>query len=175
MKQQLKVCYGISSKVNKLMHVFMLDFDGVELPDVLLYIKGIQNEYDFSDFYIIKSEHGYNAICLDMMPLSLIYSIGMAVESPADRAFFKAGFNRDYFTLRFDCDKKLLGIVKNDSVKYEKSLAHKLFLEWYFDINIPDSNFDENKTWYLVQYPSDKNGYHLVDKELPSYIQAVKI
>ena len=174
MKKQLKVCYGISSRIDRNMHVFMLDYDSKEIPDVLLHIKQIQNEYDFSDFYIIRSEHGYNAICLDMIPLSLIYSIGMAIESPADRAFFKAGFNREYFTLRFDLDKKLLGILKNDSVKYEKSLAHKLFLEWFFDINIPDSNFDENKKLTIIQYPSSKNGYHLVDKKIPSYLQVVK-
>jgi len=167
---QVKVCYGISSKIDRYNHVVMLDYDNVDLKDVLQHVITMQKQYDLSDFYIIKSTHGYNVMCLDMLPLSLIYSIGVAVESPADRDFFRYGFERRYFTLRFDCDKQLLGIIPNNSKKYTKSLAHKKFLEFYFDILIHDSNFDDSDKLDIIQYPSDKNGYHLVDKTLPSYL-----
>ena len=174
MKRQVKVCYGISSKVYGIWGVFMADFDGVSLAEVKTYLKDVQYNYDISDIYVIRSTNGYNAIALDIMPVSLVYQIGMNIESPADRNFYKAGMTRDYFTLRFDSSKKLLGILKNKSVKYEKSLAHKLFLEWFFGIKIPDSNFNDTKTLDIIQYPSSKDGYHLVDKELPDYFR-VKI
>ena len=167
MKQQVKCCYGISSKVEKNGHVIMFDFDGVSYDHVVNYLDNVMKKYDFSDFYIIKSEHGYNAICLDIIPLSLIYSIGIAIKSPADRNFFIYGFKRDYLVLRFDNDKALLGVLKNDSRKYEKSMAHKMFLEWFFDIRITDSNFNDITKLDIIQYPSNKNGYHLQDKEIP--------
>lgn len=170
---QVKVCYGISSRIDRYSHVVMMDYDDVSLEDVLLHTIQMQKEYDLSDFYIIKSTHGYNSICLDMLPLGLIYSIGIDIQSPADRDFFKYGFNRKYFVLRFDCDKQLLGIVTNDSKKYTKSLAHKKFLEWFFDILIRDNNFDDNEKIDIIQYPSNKNGFHLVNKEIPSYLGGI--
>ena len=170
---QVKVCYGISSEVDRYSHVIMLDYDNISLEDVLLHIIQMQKEYDFSDFYVIKSTNGFNVMCLDMLPFSLIYSIGMNIESPADRDFFKAGFDRQQFTLRFDCDKTLLGIVTNNSKKYTKSLAHKKFLEFFFDILIHDSNFDDNNKIDIIQFPSNKDGYHLVNKEIPSYLGGI--
>jgi len=167
---QVKVCYGVSSKIDQYNHVIMLDYDNVDLKDVLIHVIEMQKQYNLSDFYIIKSTHGFNVICLDMLPISLICSIGNAIESPADRDFFKYGADRQYLTLRFDCDKELLGIVTNKSKAYIKSLAHKKFLEFYFDILIHDSNFDDNDKIDIIQYPSNKNGYHLVDKTLPSYL-----
>ena len=89
--------------------------------------------------------------------------------SPADRDFFVYGFKRQYYVLRFDIDKRLVCILCNDSKKYTKSFAHKLFLEWFFDIVIRDSNFDDNDRIDIIQYPSRKNGFHYVSKELPSY------
>lgn len=168
--REIKVCYGISSRVDRYHHVFMIDYDDISLEDVLRHVIRIQKEYDLSDMYIIKSTHGFNAMCLDMLPLSLIYSIGIDIQSPADRNFFKYGFEREYFVLRFDMDKILLGVVANDSRKYTKSLAHKKFLEFYFDILVRDSNFNDLDRLDIVQYPSDKNGYHLVTKEIPRYL-----
>ena len=169
MKQTVKCCYGVSSKVSDFDHVFMIDYDDIELVDVLKHIVSIQNDFNLSDMYIIRSTHGFNVICLDMLTASLIYNIGVAIRSPADRNFFKYGFKRGYYVLRFDKDKELIGIVANYSDKYSKSLAHKRFLEWYFNITIHPSNFDENDKIDIIQYPSNKNGYHLVDKEIPPY------
>jgi len=171
-----KCCYGISSKAGvKDEHVFMTDYDGFGIESVVNQLKQIQKEFNMSDIYIIESEHGFNAICLDVMNLSLIYNIGIDVFSFADRDFFRYGFNRGYFTLRFDKDKKIVRILKNESHKYIKSLAHKLFLEWYFDIFIDsDYSFNNYTNIKLVQYPSNKNGYHLFEKQLPQYLEVMK-
>lgn len=162
----VKVCYGVSSKVNDYDHVVMFDYDYVDLDTVVDHIIHLQHEYNFSDFYIIESTHGFNTICLDMLTPSLIYQIGIDVCSPADRDFFKYGFRRGYYVLRFDLDKQLVGIIYNDSSKYKKSNAHKKFLEWFFDIEIKGSNFDDNNKIDIIQYPSNKNGFHYVSKDL---------
>lgn len=170
MKQTVKCCYGISSKVNDFDHVFMIDYDHIELKDVLQHVTLIQKEYNLSDMYIIKSTNGFNVISLDMIHPSLIYNIGVDVHSPADRNFFKYGFKRGYYVLRFDKDKELVGIVTNKCQVYEKSLAHKKFLEWFFSILIHDDNFNEEDKIDIIQYPSNKDGFHLVDREIPPYL-----
>jgi hypothetical protein len=167
-KTMLKCCYGISSKVNQFEHIFMLDYDHVDIKDVTEHLIGLQKEYGLSDFYLIKSTNGFNAICLDCLPISLIYNIGIRVDCPGDRNFFKYGFERSYYTMRMDKDKKLLAIIRNNNCFYDKSLQHKLFLEWFFDIKIEGNRFIDGDKLSIIQYPSNKNGYHLQDKEVLS-------
>jgi len=161
----LRCCYGISSKAseNKSDHIFMIDYDKIELASVINHLMFIQKEFDMSSIYIIESTNGYNALSLDIMGLGLVYSIGMDIYSPADRKFFTFGYARDYYTIRFDEDKKLVRILKSNSMKYEKSLVHKQFLEFYFNIDIEhDNRFNDYTHLDLVQYPSLKHGYHLI-------------
>ena len=169
MKTQLKCCYGISSKVDEFTHIFMIDYDHVDLKDVTKHLIDLQTDYGFSDIYIIESTNGYNAICLDCMPISLIYNIGTRMDCPGDRHFFKYGFERCYYTMRMDNDKKLIAILKSKNCLYEKSMQHKLFLEWFFDIKINGEKFIDGNKLGIIQYPSTKNGYHLADKEVISY------
>jgi len=168
-KRYIKVCYGISSQAGESdNHIFMSDYDGYSLESVVNHLRPIQKEFNLSDIFIIESTNGFNALSLDLLPNSLIYMIGSDVYSIADHKFFKYGFDRGYYTLRFDKDKKLVRILRNNSMKYKKSLAHKLFLEWFFDIKIDGSNnnFDDNKKIRIIQYRSEKHGFHsVVNKE----------
>lgn len=175
--KELLCCYGVSSKAdeNNLDHVFMLDFDNCLYASVVNELLGLQKEYGLSDIYIIESTNGYNAISLDILSLSIIYNIGHDVLSLCDKNFIHYGFERGYYTLRFDRDKKLKKILKNDSKKYKKSLAHKLFLEWFFEIKIDfDNCFNCYSKIKLIQFPSNKNGYHLQEKLLPDYFEVFK-
>lgn len=175
-KKNLKVCYGVSSNCNdRPYHVFMIDYDGVNLKEVIKHLKMVQEEYNLSDIYIIKSANGYNAICLDKLPLSVINHIGTNLFSNADHDFFKYGYRRGYFVLRFGSDKTLETILPNNSTLREKSKAHKNFLQWFFNIKIDCKPLDENDLLDIVQYPSAKNGYHIVPIDLPeNYVQALK-
>lgn len=171
-QKMIKCCYGISSKAdNNNGHIFMIDYDGIGIDSVIDHLKQVQKEFNLSDIFVIKSTNGYNALSLDILFPSLIYSIGVSVESPADRNFFKYGFDRGYYTLRMDQDKTLHSILYNKSMTYDKSMAHKLFLEWFFDIYIDsDYCFNDNKTLNIIQYPSGKDGYHFCKKSIPSYL-----
>lgn len=172
--KMLKCCYGISSRCENHEHILMFDYDNIEKDQIIKHLKKLQKEYGFSNFYLITTTNGYNAICLDKLVFGLIYSLGMDVSSPADRQFFKIANARGYYTLRFDIDKRLDMILGSSNKKYDKSLAHKLFLEWFFDTNIKnDKTFDENKNLILVQYPSLKNGYHA--QKLEDYVTELKI
>lgn len=170
-KKTLKCCYGISSFVSPVEHVFFIDYDNVRFKQVVDHINYMQKEFSLGDFYVIQSSNGFNAVCLDMLPSSLIYHIGINIFSPADKNYFKYGFERGYYTLRFDSDKHLVATISNNNKKYRKSLAHKKFLEFFFDIVIPDGNFDTNMKLSIIQFPSGKNGYHIQDKIIPDYFE----
>ena len=157
-----KYCYGVSSRAIENKHVFMIDFDNVSFKTVTEYLIHVQNKMDFSDIYIIETKNGYNAICLDKIPFLYIPYLGNSVFSPADRSFLRFGFKRGYYVLRFGSDKKLVAVLKNKSTRYEKSLAHKKFLEWFFDISIECYPVDGNTMLDIVRYHSDKHGFHVV-------------
>lgn len=177
-KRMFKCCYGISSKADENGgNALFLDYDKVTLETTLEHIEYLQDEYHLGNVYLIKSTNGFNAICLDVIPLSLCYAIGNDVISPCDRNFFKYGFERGYYTLRFDCSKQFLTIVRSSNSWYLKSLAHKNFLNWFFDpdlVIMDDGRFNNYSKVNLVQFPSDKDGYHLVDKVIPSYFDILK-
>ena len=161
--KKLKCCYGISSRCDTHEHIFMIDYDGITLEEVKKHLKFVQEDYKLSDIYIMSSTHGFNAICLDKLPLSIIYNIGISVFSPACRDFFKYGFKREYYVLRFDNDKDLVCILPGNGIR-DKSTPHKEFLEMFFNFKIKGENFDENKILTVIQYPSKKNGYHIIEK-----------
>lgn len=160
--ETLKCCYGISSSAGLDEHVFVTDIDGYSKESVIGYLLYLQHgDLDLSDIYVIKTEHGYNAISCDIMPLKRIYEIGNEVLSIADREFFKYGYKRGYYTIRFGADKELTMILPNKSNRYVKSNAHANFLEWFFHIKIPrDERFNCMKTIKVIQYTSEKNGHH---------------
>ena len=175
-KKDFFCCYGISSKASvDNQHVLFLDYDTKNLHNIVEHLHYLQEEYGLSDIYVIGSTNGFNAVCLDVLPLSVCYAIGTDILSPCDRDFFKYAFNRGYFTLRFDCDKELRFILESDNRKHERSLAHKKFLEWFFSIEIKDdSSFNGYTKIDFIQFPSSKNGYHLVEKNLPSNLKVMR-
>jgi hypothetical protein len=172
----MKCCYGISSDAGldgRFGHTFMMDFDtfmmdfdgkcdmSEGLNDILAWLKKMQDEWGLSNIYVIRTKHGFNAMSCDIMPLKYICQIGNRVDSPCDMEFIKFNKERGYFTLRFGKDKDLVTILPSGSQKYVKSNAHRLFLEWYFNIEIePSGRFNTTKKIKIIQYTSDKNGHH---------------
>jgi hypothetical protein len=171
----IKYCYGIASQVGGTIplkpedkkqvdhHVAFFDYD---LEDPLCFIgwlRTIQEEHYMSDIYVLKSAHGFNAVCLDIMSLAEIRRIGEDILSPCDRKFFAINAERGYYTLRFcGVDKKLYKVLYAEG-RSAKSRAHKNFLEWFFEHKlriIDDIWFDEGIWPAIIRYASAKNGYH---------------
>lgn len=179
-KLNCNVCYGISSKADdKHGHVIFWDYDDNDFLIFLKYLERMQKMYNLSDIYIIKSTNGYNALCLDIVNAGVIFDMGTNVFSPCDRDFYKYGYQRGYYTLRFDRDKILENVlISHNTPTYKKSFAHKVFLEWFFasdNLKIDYDNFFNDYTKLkIIQYPSKKNGFHTVDKDLPNYFDVLK-
>ena len=176
----MKFCYGIASQVGGKIpitdgdlryakyHVLFFDYDFEDGKVFIEWLKYLQDEYRLSDIYIIKSLHGFNAVCLDIMSLAEIKRLGTDILSPCDRQFFELNSSRGYYTLRFDgLDKSLYEILPAEG-RLPKSRAHKNFLEWFFepDLKILDDIwFDEGQWPAVIKYASVKNGYHYEVRE----------
>lgn len=173
MVKKIDCCYGISSLVpNDGKHIFMIDYDHVSFYSIVEDLHRIQAVYGLSDIYVIESTNGYNALSFDKLPLKLNYEIGIQ-SILTDRDFVLYGFDRGYYTLRFDKDKKLERVLPTTFNKFPKSNAHREFMEWFFKKDIKkDSLFDDNKKLDIIQYPSDKNGYHV--QKIRSCMELVK-
>lgn len=154
-----KTCLAISSLCNDNQHILMLDIDeNISLEEVLMYCTPIINKYNLSDIYVINSTKGYNLFSLDKLPFNFIKMIGQ--EFPIfDKQFLVFGYRRGYYDLRLGVDKKY--ITKVDGNKYvNKSNAHRLFFNWFFDLNIEnDAFFDHETKIGIVEYESEKYGY----------------
>lgn len=169
----MKCCYGISSDAGlkgQFGHTFFADADHVKPSEFIAWLKKVQDEWGLSNIYVIRTEHGLNACSCDIMPLLHIGDIQNRIDSPCDRDFFKYNSARGYLTLRFGHDKELLCILPSMSRKYVKSNALRLFLNWYFDIEIePMGRFNMTTKVTIVQYCSDKNGHHQVIETTDRY------
>jgi hypothetical protein len=169
----LKCCYGITSKANENEiqgHCLFLDYDKKDRACVIEHLNYIQYEYHLSDIFVIKSTNGFNAVVLDVLPLAECLRIMIDVSSPIDRDFATYGFNRGYYTLRFGSDKELFMIIPSAKRSYERSLAHKKFLEFFFGIQIKDDgSFNDFTKLGIIQFPSDKDGYHYTGRVIPDY------
>ena len=164
-EKQIKIkclnCYGISSLTQDNKHIFMADFDNITARDVIKELLKLQNDYDLSHVFVIKSRHGFNAICLDKLKLKQVYEICKSSDL-IDKDFTYYNYVRRYYTLRFDRDKSLYSILHGFFNNTIQSNAHRKFLEFFFDIEYNPSYyiFDKFTKIDVIKYNSDKSGYH---------------
>jgi len=98
---EYKIAYGITSQAADDSHIFISDIDkDIPLDQVKAYCKVIQKHFDLSDIYIMKSNHGYNLVSLDKLPLKLVYQINHTIPY-VDKVFNRLAFlNRGLYVLR---------------------------------------------------------------------------
>lgn len=134
--------FGYSSRCNDGKYVLLMDYDDLNVNDIIEELKFLQKKHDLSAFYVFKlpdRENSYHAVCLDKLPLFDCWNI--LKESSCDLAFINAIKNlrsREWI-LRFgkkgnrDFPIFFLKIPSKNN-KYEKSRAHALFLEKFFNL-----------------------------------------
>lgn len=148
-----------------------MDFDKVSFYTLVNELKRIIAIYNLSDMYIFKSNNGFNVVCLDLISLKDIYNIGIQ-SIYSDRDFVLYGYDRGYYVLRLGPDKIFEKSVKSPFNNFDKSLAHAELLETiYVNLKIPkeidgkkDKRFKNNTKVHIIQYPSEKDGYHEVKR-----------
>lgn len=138
-----------------------MDYDNKDLSLIVAEIEKLQFIYNLSDFYILSTENGYNAFCLDKLPfndLLVIYQQSKLVC----KDFIKYCTKRKHFTLRMSGFKELILICKSVNCFYSKSNAHKIFFNEIMSYHFNDgSNFDNETSINLESYNSTKHGVYL--------------
>jgi len=159
--KKAKYCFGICSDTNiNDNHVLFFDFDGkYTIDNVIDSLKLIQKVYNLSTVYILESLNGFNAFCLDILPMKDVTII--LLDTPKiDPLFVDLGYKKNNrYILRMDLDKKLITTIsrKNNVVL---SNAHHWFFKNIMNFNIEDNHiYNDSFTFRVVAYKSVKHGY----------------
>jgi hypothetical protein len=153
-----KVCFGITNLAKGGYSIPFFDYDTVDIENIILELKQLQEYYNLSDIYIFNSNHGYNALSLDKIEFNLLKEIYETTEFVC-KDFIKFGIKRNFLTLRIGNDKKLLTVLERISTR-EKSFAHALALNYFYNIDIKNKiGFDDNSILRIKAYRSEKDGY----------------
>lgn len=156
-----KYCFGITSDTTERdKHVVFWDFDGKhKLSDIALSLRNMQNAYNLSTIYILKSSNGFNAFCLSKRRLIECYNILRQTKN-IDMLFVNLGYKKNNrYILRMDLDKKLTCILERHSNE-TLSNSHKWFFKYIMQFPIEDKHiYDNNFIFRIVAYKSVKYGF----------------
>lgn len=160
------IAFGITNQCFDGYVLPFFDYDNDDLPNIVLELLSLQNTFELSNIYILRSTNGYNAFSLDKLTfdrLKAIYNNSKLI----DTQFIKWGLNRGFMTLRMGNDKSLLMTLTSKFKPipfYLKSLPHKKFFIDIMEFKIKDeSNFDNEGQITITMFPSNKHG---IEKEL---------
>jgi len=159
--KDFKTCFGISSKCEDENHVIFIDSDNIKYSDFVKDLLYLQNQYYLSDIYVLKTENGYNAFCLEKFKFNEVIKIINDISTSC-KDHLRIGENRGYLTLRMSRSKQIISVIpKFTEIENELSLAHYLFFTEIMEYNL--LNYDENKfdkllKFDVVAYLSKKHG-----------------
>lgn len=156
--KQIFFALGLNSNTFDNKHIIMLDYDISDICTIRQELIECQDRFRLSNFYIVKSNTGFNAFCLDKL---LLYNLKMIFEKlpNVDKNFKEMTIKRGYGTIRIGTDKKYCLTLQSIHSEKEKSLAHKNALKLYYNMPIFDvNNFDCLKSVTLCQYENYKYG-----------------
>lgn len=161
---KLKTCFGISSECKDGKHILFFDYDKKDLSDIKKEIKILQSFFSLSNVYILTTENGYNAFCLDKFSFRDL----LAIYDSSDlicKDFIKYCIKRGHFTLRMAYCKHLIFIVSSGNNIHIKSNGHKIFFNEIMDYCIYDNdNFDNSISIIIESFNSIKHGVYLNER-----------
>lgn len=173
---QTEILYtlGLNSNTKDGKHIIMCDFDIDDINKVKGDLLKCQKYFTLSTFYIVKSNNGFNAFCLDKVTIEKLREIYNNMEY-VDPLFIKMTFKRGYSTIRIGDDKKYIDKVTQYYIIHKRSKAHLFALQEYFNIKDIKFNqlYDDFLEVDLCQYENKKYGQPLPFKniELKKYLR----
>lgn len=146
----------ISSKTQDDNHILIWDFDNIELYHILKSLSKTQGFNGLGIIYIFKTNNGYNAICLDKLPIEEAYNIKLYTRW-SDYWHTNIGYKQGNWSWKISTDKKCIKhLLPTDSYKNRVgSLAHKEFLENQFTLKINNGTFDNYSKLDIESYKQD--------------------
>lgn len=141
-----KTIYGYTNRCLDGKYIITLDYDCPYDNFYLSELMQLQKKYKLSDFYVLATNKGFHAVCLDKISLSEYLKI--IADSSCDQNYkdvpFKHG--KRLWTLRFS-DKNgkapyFISRLSSPHKIYKQSYPHSSLLNKLFDINIKLKNPD---------------------------------
>lgn len=136
---------GYCSETKEGKHIILWDFDTslAYLDRIMQELERIQKEYSLSEIYLIRSKNGYNAVCLTKCSKEECFHIKQETFK-SDNIHNSIGLERNNWVLRLGEDKLFSAVLRKKAVHmWQKSNAHRLLLNNYFNLNIEkDIRFD---------------------------------
>ena len=156
-----KYAYGIQSNCKDGNHIYMGDIDESISPKNLTILCGnLVKGYFLSDIYIVSSTCGYNIYSLDKLPLKMVYKINKETKE-IDKQFAELQYKeRGFYVLRIGGDKNLVSIYSSDNTVWNRSNAHRIFFNSFYDIDIQkDYTFDDQDHIKIIKFKNIKHGW----------------
>lgn len=148
---------AINSRTEDSKHILIWDFDNIDLFDVLESLNKTQGFHGLGCIYIIKSNHGFNAFCLDKFFVKHAHNIKYYTRW-SDFRHTESGYKKGLWCLRLGNDKKIIKTLMPTSnwSQRQQSNAHLEFFNKYFKGGIPImGNFDSLKDIEIESYLQD--------------------
>lgn len=136
-------------------HILIWDFDSIKEHDMLKALSKIQKIHGLGTIYVFKSNHGYNAVCLDKIHIKEAHNIKMYTRF-SDYTHTRIGYQIGSWCMRLGKDKEYLYCLHTtDTYKGRiQSNAHKEFLKKEF--RLKDCFFGEFDKFNKVFFESYK-------------------
>lgn len=150
---------GLNSICEDGNNIIMLDYDIKDIVKIKTELNNLIDNFRLSSFYIISSNNGYNAFCLDKVSLHELYKIYLSCEN-VDKDFIYLTLRKGFSTIRFGDDKfyTLTILSSNNNIRI-KSLAHRNAILLYYKVPVIDfKNFDNSKNVQVCRYENIKYG-----------------
>ena len=149
--------YGYTSCCETGEHIPLWDFDGIPLTKVEEALREIQEKYKLSTIYILKTRHGYNAICLDKNNYLNIKQIILETKY-VDPIYIRLSEKREHMVQRIGEDKHIIKILHSKYNLYQKSNAHRIMLKELYGYVVPfvASEYDKTADIEIVIYERRK-------------------
>lgn len=158
-----KVAIGINSITLDNKHILLMDFDikNDKYEELKKSLHRIQTELKLSDIYILETENGYNAFCLDKFKFITAHYI-LSQLYLIDKLFLSISMDKKVFTLGMGEHKKYITSIRGYNETYEKSYAHYLYFSDIMNYPINKiGRFDNNMLLQMPLFLSSKYGIEL--------------
>lgn len=149
---------GISNRTKDGMYVLFIEYDHLELKDIINELIRLQKSFHLSDFYIFKSNKGnnYHTYCFDKLMYREFRPIIEQTTTDKNWYVYPLRYGTKKWVLRltekFGFKPKHIYTLKSPYHIREKSTPHLQLISSYFNIELNDENKDEQKTLEQATY-----------------------
>ena len=148
-----KLIQCISSKCSDNEHILIWDFDNIDKYIMLKSLSKAQSYNGLGTIIIFRSNHGYNAVCLDKVNIDHAHSI-LSNTKYNDYWFTEIGYQHDGWAWRIGCDKKYWKhlLPTDDWQKRIGSNKHRLYLKQMYNVDVQIGEYDDSKKILIENY-----------------------